>query len=386
MAVAEIPQSIRGGQPRIAGSDDRTREAFYAALSCELRFCLDSEGCVNHLEGAWHSTLGHQPRALFGAHWTTLVAAIDHAPMRGAIERALSTGEAQPELELCMDGTPGEPRFVHWTLVPGTGDAAIVAVGYDRSPQHRAAAEARREAVRLQRRVEELEALVDDLGEHSRAMEGFAAIAAHQLSEPLIVAESGTIMVAEDLGDDLDPDLRARLDGIGRAAARARQVVDSLLMDARSAKGIRLEPVDAQSVAAQVLDDLGPRMSERGVVAEVGTLPAVRAEPRLLAVIYQNLLSNALKYGPRDGGRIQLGAERHDDGWRLTVASGGAPLSGFDTTRIFEPFRRVPGERRAPGSGLGLAICARLVDRLGGTIGVEPQPAGNCFYFILPAA
>ena len=46
----------------------------------------------------------------------------------------------------------------------------------------------------------------------------------------------------------------------------------------------------------------------------------------------------------------------------------------------------MPGERRAPGSGLGLAICARIVDRLGGTIGVEPQPEGNSFYFILPAA
>ena len=364
---------------------ERAREASLAALSHELRFCLDASGCLIHIDGAWDPVLGRPPRALRGAHWTTIVEPADHARMRVAIEHALSTGEPQPEVELRMD-TVGSPRLVHWTLGPGTGADAIVAVGYERSAQHRAAAEARGEAARLQRRAEELEALIDDLGEHSRAMEGFAAIAAHQLSEPLIVAESGTIMVAEDLGDDLDPDLRARLDGIGRGAARARQVVDSLLMDARSAKGIRLESVDAQSVAVQVLDDLGPRMSERGVVAEVGTLPAVRAEPRLLAVIYQNLLSNALKYGPRDGGRIQLGAERHDDGWRLTVASGGAPLSGFDTTRIFEPFRRVPGERRAPGSGLGLAICARLVERLGGTIGVDPQPEGNCFYFILPAA
>jgi signal transduction histidine kinase len=382
-AMAALPQHPGAGPRSIVPA--RTREAQFASLSRELRFCLDDAGRLIHVDGAWDPTLGRPLRALRGAHWTTIVAPVDHGRMRIAIEHALSEGEPQPELELRMD-TVGTPRLVHWTLGPGTGCDAIMAVGYDRSAQHRVAAEARGEAARLQRRAEELEALVDDLGEHSRAMEGFAAIAAHQLSEPLIVAESGTIMVAEELGDTLDPDLRARLDAIGRGAARARQIVDSLLMDARSATGVRLEPVNAERVVAQVLDDLAPRLSERGVVAEVDALPAVRTEPRLLAVIYQNLISNALKYGPRDGGLIQLGAERHDDGWRLTVASGGAPLTDHESTRIFEPFRRIPGERRAPGSGLGLAICARLVDRLGGTIGVDPLPEGNSFYFILPAA
>ena len=140
--------------------------------------------------------------------------------------------------------------------MPGEGGEAIVAVGYERTAQHRAAAEARGEAARLQRRVEELEALVDDLGDHSRSMEGFAATAAHQLSEPLIVAESGTIMVAEELGDALDADLRARLDAIGRGAARARQMVDALLMDARSGNG-------AGAAAGRAPSASRPRCSRR---------------------------------------------------------------------------------------------------------------------------
>jgi signal transduction histidine kinase len=224
------------------------------------------------------------------------------------------------------------------------------------------------------------------LGDHIPSVGVCAAAAAHQLSEPLIVAESGTIMITEELGEALDPDLRARLDAIGRGAARARQMVDALLMDARASGGVDLEPVSSEAVVARVLDDLGPRMRERGVVAEIGRLPAVRAERRLLAVIYQNLITNALKYGARDGGSIRLDAERDDGDWRLTVTSGGAPLQEQEIGRIFEPWRRIPGERRAPGSGLGLAICARLVERLGGTIGVEPQADGNTFYFVLAAA
>ena len=220
-------------------------------------------------------------------------------------------------------------------------------------------------------------------------MEGFAATAAHQLSEPLIVAESGTIMVAEELGDDLDPDLRARLDAIGRGAARARQMIDALLMDARSANGVELQPVDVASASwRRCSTSSAPRMSERGVVADVGDAPRRSARSRACSRV--DLPEPALERAQvraarrRAGGRSAPSAPR--DGWRLIVASGGAPLPADQTKRIFEPWRRIPGERRAPGSGLGLAICARLVDRLGGTIGVEPPADGNAFYFVLPAA
>ena len=217
-------------------------------------------------------------------------------------------------------------------------------------------------------------------------MEGFAATAAHQLSEPLIVAESGTIMVAEDLGDALEPELRARLDAIGRGAARARQMVDALLLDARSGSGLELKAVDTAQVAAQVLEDLAPHDGGAQRRRRGRALPVVHAEPRLLSVVFHNLISNAIKYGPRQGGRIEIEATPDGDGWRLAVVSGGTPLLDQETARVFEPWRRVPGERRVPGSGLGLAICKRLIERLGGTIGVEPQAAGNRFYFVLPAA
>jgi signal transduction histidine kinase len=285
-----------------------------------------------------------------------------------------------------MDAESEPDTVVQWSLLAAPGADQITAVGYERTRNDPALADAQAEAERLRRRVRELKTQVDSLSEHSRSMEGFAATAAHQLSEPLIVAESGAIMVAEDLGEALDPELRARLDAIGRGAARARQMVDALLLDARSGSGLELKPVDTARIVAQVLDDLTPQLRERGVVAQVGALPTVHAEPRLLSVVFHNLIGNAIKYGPRDGGLIQIEATSDDDGCRLSVASGGPTLSEQEALRVFEPWRRVPGERRVPGSGLGLAICKRLIERLGGTIGVEPEPAGNRFYFVLPAA
>jgi len=369
-AMAALPHQF-GGAARPIGQQDVARDKLLSSLSRELRFCLDGAGYLSLADGAWHATLGLEARALLGAHWTTVVAPADHGAMRAAIERAVTLDEPQDELELRMASAGDTPVRVRWTLAPGTGSCAIVAVGQRRSRAD--------EVDELQRRVEELE-------EHSRAMEGFAAIAAHQLSEPLIVAESGAILIAEELDGALDADLRARLDGIGRRAARARQVVDALLLDARARNGIEVAPVDTATVVAQVLEDLAPRMREREMIVDAGPLPTVLAERRLVSVVYENLLSNAIKYGPRDGGRIDLRSERHEHGWRLSVTSEGAPLAARDRTRIFEPFRRVPGERRAPGSGLGLAICARLVERLGGSIGVDPDADGNTFWFVLPAA
>ena len=358
------------------------RDAAFAAASRELRFCLDAEGRLTHVEGPWQPLLGREPSALLGAHWRVAVSPLDHSAMRVAIEHVLSA-RVPVELDLRMDADTAADCVVHWSLLASPGAELITAVGYE---QDHALAAARAESARLRQRVRELESKVDDLTEHSRSMEGFAATAAHQLSEPLIVAESGTIMVAEDLGDTLDPELRARLDAIGRGAARARQMVDALLLDARSGSGLKLKPVDAGQIAAQVLEDLAPQMHERSAVAEVAQLPVVHAEPRLLSIVFHNLISNAIKYGPREGGRIQIEATPDGDAWRLAVVSGGTPLVDQEPARVFEPWRRVPGERRVPGSGLGLAICKRLIERIGGTIGVEPQAAGNRFYFVLPAA
>ena len=312
--MADLSQHHAAGVRSFAFAE--ARDAAFAAASRELRFCLDAEGRLTHVEGPWQSLLGREPIALLGAHWRVAVSPLDHAAMRVAIEHVLST--RQPvELDLRMDADTAADCVVHWSLLAGAGADLITAVGYE---QDHALAAAQAESARLRQQVRELESKVDDLSEHSRSMEGFAATAAHQLSEPLIVAESGTIMVAEDLGDALDPELRARLDGIGRGAARARQMVDALLLDARSGSGLKLKPVDAGQIAAQVLEDLAPQMHERSAVAEVGELPVVHAEPRLLSIVFHNLISNAIKYGPREGGRIQIEATRDGD-------AGGSPSS-----------------------------------------------------------
>jgi signal transduction histidine kinase len=239
---------------------------------------------------------------------------------------------------------------------------------------------------RLEQHAAGLEAVVAELEARNAALEAFAAMAAHQLSEPLIIVESSAILIGEDLDPDFDPLLRQRLEAIGTVAARGRRQVDALLLDARTADSPpELESVDAMEVVDGVLEGLATRIEQRRAVIEVGELPTVRTAAGLLTVLFENLISNALKYGPRQDGRISVTAEcSGTEEWCFSISSEGPPISPEEAERLFEPFCRGVKERRSNGHGLGLAICERMVRRLGGEIGVVPSLAGNTFYFVLP--
>jgi signal transduction histidine kinase len=127
-------------------------------------------------------------------------------------------------------------------------------------------------------------------------------------------------------------------------------------------------------------------VSARGAEVEIGELPEVLGEEALLGSVFVNLIFNALKYSPRQGGSIRIGAVRELRQWRLTVESEGPTIPHEDRERIFEPFHRARTERRERGAGLGLTICRRIVERHGGTIGVAPaNSSGNLFFFTLPS-
>jgi signal transduction histidine kinase len=107
----------------------------------------------------------------------------------------------------------------------------------------------------------------------------------------------------------------------------------------------------------------------------------------MLASLFTNVLANALKYGPRSGGLVTVTARRAGKRWRFSIEDDGPQIPEDERARVFEPFQRGRHERRTRGAGLGLAICRRIVERLGGEIGVTAGArGGNCLYFTLRAA
>jgi two-component system, chemotaxis family, sensor kinase Cph1 len=241
------------------------------------------------------------------------------------------------------------------------------------------------------REIQQLQARIDQLERERDAAEGFAALAAHELMAPLVLTEACVALAVERLTANESADLLQALSVLGRGASRTRRLIEALLHEARaSTRPIRREFVDLNGLARECIDLLGPEIEARSAVVDLGELPEVAGESELLGGLLTNLLMNALKFNPRQAGVIAVGSERDDAGWTIYVDSEGPPIPMDDRERIFEPYHRGRGERRARGAGLGLAICRRIVERHGGVIGIaEPVSGdtdGNRFFFTLPVA
>jgi chemotaxis family two-component system sensor kinase Cph1 len=263
----------------------------------------------------------------------------------------------------------------------------------DLSPRHRELRQVRseravdRENARLAARVEELERERAQQEREIRELKDFVAMAAHELLNPLVMTEAYAMIIAERAGYGLELESRRDLGTLATVSARARLTVEALLSDAHdSDRPLSRELVDLSEVLEHCLETLKPEIRAREARVAVDPMPIVEGNPALLAGVFGNLLSNALKYGPRDGGDIHVSVTRSEAGWTFGVQSPGPPIPALERERIFQPWRRGREERRAKGAGLGLAIVRRIVERHGGEVGVtSPNESTNRFFFTLPA-
>jgi signal transduction histidine kinase len=238
-----------------------------------------------------------------------------------------------------------------------------------------------------ERRLEHLEARVDELERQREGLEEFAARAAHELVAPLVMTEAYVAMVTRRLEPGAHAASLHDLDAVSRAAGHARRLVEMLLHEARTSdRPLQRRPVQLDELVADCVRLLEPEIRARNAEVRIDPLPSVPGEPALLASVFTNLLLNGLRYSPRDRCRVYVSAAPAPPGAvRITVDSNGPSIGAKDRERIFAPYQRGANERRARGAGLGLAICRRIVERHGGRIGVEPLPRGNRFWFTLPA-
>jgi light-regulated signal transduction histidine kinase (bacteriophytochrome) len=225
-----------------------------------------------------------------------------------------------------------------------------------------------------QRYARELERANEELRRVNRELEEFAYIASHDLREPLRMINIYTQLLIRRYEHAFDEEAGHFAQHIQYSVSRMEQLIQDVLQYSQvihEGSECAVAPVALRSSLEQALAVFQDRLDAAGAQLEIGELPVVAAEETQLALVFQNLLSNALKYAdPARILRIRIWAERDGESWTIRFSDNGIGFEPEFAERIFGLFKRLHG-RSVPGTGLGLAICRRIVERYDGEIWAE---------------
>lgn len=223
----------------------------------------------------------------------------------------------------------------------------------------------------------QLEHTVERLRNANEGLQQFVRIASHDLREPLNTIAQFCSLVQTDHTQELSPSGRLYFEHIGGGATRMRSLLDDVLSFARLESGA---VVEVQSVAlAGILDTvvaaLGARIAARRAQVEwAAALPSVLGNESLLVLLFQNLVSNGIKFVPAElAPHVRISSRDEGEHIVITIADNGIGIAADEQGQLFTPFKRLHTRRQYDGTGLGLAICKRIVEALGGTIKLESK-------------
>jgi PAS domain S-box-containing protein len=232
--------------------------------------------------------------------------------------------------------------------------------------------------------------LVETVGELKRSNDEllqFANVASHDLQEPLRMVASYTQLLAKRYRGRLDSDADEFITYVVDGCNRMKRLIEDLLTYSRAGTNQKaLSNISGETSLKEALKDLQVVIDESGAVVTHDALPTLMMDGSQLALIFQNLVGNAIKYRGAETPRIHVSASKNGANlWIFSVRDNGMGIGAQYFERIFVLFQRLHGQEEYKGTGIGLAICKKIVERLGGRIWVESQPAkGSTFYFSLP--
>ncbi|NVJ59521.1 MAG: PAS domain S-box protein [Gammaproteobacteria bacterium] len=211
----------------------------------------------------------------------------------------------------------------------------------------------------------------------NKELESFAFIASHDLKEPLRKIISFGQLIKEEVEAKLEPDTKDYLQYMISATVRMQSLLQSLLTYSRvTSRAKPFENVALNQVIKTVLTDLELKIEETEADIQVVELPEILAEPSQMYQLFQNLISNSLKYRKSDETpRIKIYSEQVNiHQVTVFVEDNGIGFEQKYSEQIFEMFKRLHGRSEYEGTGVGLAICRKIVEHHGGTIMATSSP------------
>ncbi len=211
---------------------------------------------------------------------------------------------------------------------------------------------------------------------------------AHDLQEPIRSVSNYLSVLESRYGADLAEEGRSLVDKARGAARRMQERVHSLVQPSVSSSNRPsvISAVDCSRLVSGVVSDLQAAIDSSGGSVEVGSLPFIAGDEQALRRLFQNLISNGLKFRAEAPPLVRIGATLEGDRWCFAVRDNGIGIELDDQKRVFEMFTRGRHDNPFPGTGIGLAVCKRVIEAHGGRIWLESTPwQGTTVLFTLPA-
>ena len=333
---------------------------------------IDRRGEILYGSPSTARILGYQPEELVGRNCLELTHPEDRDDSSRALREVLARPPGPLQWEARLRHKNGNYCWVEsvvFNLLYASDVKAIVVQQRD--------IDARKTAeVEMQRQHEEM-------AQSNLRLEEFAYTAAHDLREPLRAISLFATLLARKT--QLDDSAKQIAGFIEAGAARTSALVNDLLAFATAGTPEPRQMVDLQYAVTQAMLNLALEIEESGAIVTVDAMPVVLGHETHLVRLFQNLISNAVKYTAAGTAEIHVTAVRSGLEWVIGITDNGVGIALEDQEKVFLPLVRLAG-RDVPGTGLGLAVCRKIVEGMGGTLQVESAPgAGSTFSFTIAA-
>jgi len=370
-------QLLRRKAEELASAEQRFRAVLEAAPDAMV--ITNQAGIIQLANSRADTLFGHSREALIGRDIHSLLPAWEcpnenqpHPPP--AAEMRLGAHRD--------DGSPFPAEITRNSFLTPDGLLITTAIR-DATDQAHAEAKIQKTNLELEKRVAERTAA---LRYSNEALRQFAWAASHDLQEPIRTVVTYSQWLSQLMNGSLGSRESKMLATIEQHAARLNQLLGGLrqyIQVSDSGQQARTT-VDCNAVVKAAAWNLQAMIQENGASLECDPLPVIASLELPLVQLFQNLISNAIKYRSEQPPVIKISAKTEESGWTFSIQDNGIGIDPKYFDYIFGVFRRLHGSQKS-GTGIGLAICRAAVERLGGRIWVESTPGtGSTFHVSLP--
>jgi light-regulated signal transduction histidine kinase (bacteriophytochrome) len=233
---------------------------------------------------------------------------------------------------------------------------------------------------------EDLRHMNQHLAAANRELEQFTSVASHDLQEPVRTLQSYLQLIGRNVQENKTDIAIRYIEKAAGTAIRMRELIRNLLQYSQmgKTKGSNTT-VDIAETVGIVLQNLKNAIELSGAVVHTDfKVNVLQADPHQMVQLFQNLLSNALKFTNGHQPIVEIKCSNIGGEVVCSVADNGIGIASDDLDKVFEIFKRLNTDRDYPGTGIGLAICKKIVDSHGGRIWVESVPGrGTTFFFTI---